>query len=81
MDNMIIMRSDMAGIQDTKTFLHEHLDIRNLGTLKYFLGIEFACYSGEIVINQRKYVLDLLHEMGLLGCKPNVSSIESRPNF
>ena len=80
-DDMLITGNDLAGIEITKKFLHAHLDIRDLGTPKYFLGIEFASRSGKVVLNQRKYVLDILQDMGLPGCKPHSSPIESHPNF
>lgn len=81
MDDMIMIGSDMTSIQDIMIFLQEHLDIWDLGTPKYFLSIEFAYCPGEIVLNQHKYVHDLLQEMGLLGCKPHTSSIKSQLNF
>ena len=44
--------------------------MKNLGGLKYFLGIEVARSTQGIFLSQRKYVLDLLSEVGLLECKP-----------
>lgn len=43
---------------------------KNLGGLKYFLGIEVSRSKQGIILSQRKYVLDLLSEVGLLECKP-----------
>lgn len=42
--------------------------MKNLGNLKYFLGIEVVRYM-YVVISQRKYVLNLLQEMGMLVAK------------
>ena len=47
--------------------------------LKYFLGMEFARSKEGIFVNQRKYVLDLLGETGLLGCKAVETPI--KPNL
>lgn len=44
--------------------------MKNLGGLKYFLGIEMARNQNSIFLCQRKYVLDLLAEVGMLECKP-----------
>lgn len=41
-----------------------------MGVLKYFLGMEFTRSKEGIFVNQRKYILDLLGETGLLGRKP-----------
>ena len=47
--------------------------------LKYFFGMEFARSKKGIFISERKYILDLLSEMGLLGCKVVKTPIE--PNL
>lgn len=50
--------------------------IKDLGDLKYFLGMEFARSKEGIIVNQRKYVLDLLNETSMLGCKSAETPIE-----
>jgi hypothetical protein len=44
--------------------------IKDLGELKYFLGIEVLKNGTGICMTQRKYCLELLHEYGLLASKP-----------
>ena len=77
----IITGSNYAEILDIKAFLQHHLDIRDLDEPKYFLGIESASHPRALVLNQRKYVLDLLQEAGLSGCKQYASPIESKPQL
>nr|GEY29489.1 hypothetical protein [Tanacetum cinerariifolium] len=43
---------------------------KDLGKLKYFLGIEVVDIDKGICLNQEKYVLDLLSKYGMLACKP-----------
>ncbi|KAM2246579.1 hypothetical protein COP2_007815 [Malus domestica] len=43
--------------------------MKELGKLKYFLGIEVTQSKHGIFLSQRKYVLDLLAETGMLDCK------------
>ena len=80
-DDILMTGSDEAGIKATKEYLKQHLDTRDMGTPRYFLGIEFAYQKGQMALSQRKYALDLLEETGLLGCKPATSPMESRPKF
>ncbi|RDX72454.1 putative mitochondrial protein, partial [Mucuna pruriens] len=50
--------------------------MKELGKLKYFLGIEVAYSKQGIFISQRNYVLDILKETGKLGCKTSGVPIE-----
>ncbi|KAM2871597.1 hypothetical protein FF1_019225 [Malus domestica] len=50
--------------------------MKDLGALKYFLGIEVARSQQGIFLSQRKYVLDILTETGMLACKPVDTPIE-----
>lgn len=56
------------------TRIKEHLDkvftIKDLGYIHYFLGIEVMRGVNGTHLNQRKYILDILADTGLLGCKP-----------
>jgi len=53
--------------------------MKNLGGLKYFLGIEVARSNRGIFLSQRKYVLDLLTEVGMLDCKPaNTPTVQNQ---
>lgn len=44
--------------------------MKDLGVLKYFLGVEVARGPEGIFLCQRKYALDIVLEVGLLGAKP-----------
>ncbi|KAL0427329.1 UNVERIFIED_CONTAM: Retrovirus-related Pol polyprotein from transposon RE1 [Sesamum latifolium] len=49
---------------------------KDLGVLKYFLGIEIARGSTGLFLSQRKYALDIISETGLLWAKPASFPIE-----
>nr|KYP34599.1 hypothetical protein KK1_044433 [Cajanus cajan] len=50
--------------------------MKDLVKLNYFLGKEVAYSKNGIFISQRKYVLDLLKEIGKLGCRTSTIPIE-----
>jgi len=52
-----------------KRNLATEFEIKDLGSLKYFLGMEVARSKKGISVSQRKYVLDLLQETGMSGCR------------
>ncbi|RVW47609.1 Copia protein [Vitis vinifera] len=63
-DDIVITGSDQDGIQKLKQHLFTHFQTKDLGKLKYFLGIEIAQSSSGVVLSQRKYALDILEETG-----------------
>jgi Reverse transcriptase (RNA-dependent DNA polymerase) len=79
-DDIIITRNNLEEIKNVKRKLKK-IDIKNLGLLKYFLGIEIAHSPKGLFISQRKYVLDLLKEMKKLGCKSVSTPIEDFNHF
>jgi hypothetical protein len=76
-DDIVLTGSSMNEITNIKTNLHKTFGIKDLGTLKFFLGLEVAHSTKGITLSQRQYCLDLLAETGDLGCKP--SSIPMDP--
>lgn len=75
-DDIVITGDDAGEIKFLKKKLGEAFEVKDLGSLRYFLGIEIARSSNGIVLSQRKYVLDLLAETGMLGCRPIASPID-----
>ncbi|XP_072087332.1 uncharacterized mitochondrial protein AtMg00810-like [Arachis hypogaea] len=65
---MIIAGDDELEKQTLKEKLATQFEMKDLGKLKYFLGIEVAYSRQGIFIFQRKYILDLLKEIGKLDC-------------
>ena len=72
-DDIVLIGDDDVGIIELKAHLHQQFRTKDLGSLKYFLGIKIAQSNQDIYISQRKYALDILEETRLLGCKPNSS--------
>lgn len=69
-DDILITGNDVNAISALKQFLHNHFRIKDLGNLKYFLGIEVSRSKKGISISQRKYTLEILKDSGLSSSKP-----------
>jgi hypothetical protein len=77
-DDIIITGNSVTEIEKFKAFLNSKFMIKDLGKLRYFLGIEVNDTNDGICINQRKYCLDLLSEYGMLACKPAKTPLQSK---
>lgn len=75
-DNVIIVGNDANKIQEIKRCLHSKFSIKDLGVIKYFLGIEVAKTSNGLVLSQRKFTLDILKDSGMMGARPSSFPIE-----
>jgi hypothetical protein len=75
-DDILNTGNDVNAIIALKQFLHSHFRIKDLGDLKYFLGIEVSRSKKGISILQRKYTLEILKDGGFFGAKPMNFPIE-----
>jgi Reverse transcriptase (RNA-dependent DNA polymerase) len=75
-DDLVIIGSDQIGIDALKEHLRLEFDIKDLGKLRYFLGIEIARSHKGLFLCQRKYTLDLLKETGKLSAKPATTPMD-----
>ncbi|KAJ9542741.1 LOW QUALITY PROTEIN: hypothetical protein OSB04_029247 [Centaurea solstitialis] len=69
-DDIVVTGSDNNGIQRLKDFLASQFQTKDLGPLKYFLGIEVSRTHKGICLSQRKYCLDILKDSGMIDTKP-----------
>ena len=65
-------------MDELKVLLDQQFKLKDLGDLKFFLGFEVARTANGISLCQRKYILDLLNDFGMIGCKP--AKIPMDPN-
>ncbi|GJU34759.1 putative RNA-directed DNA polymerase [Tanacetum coccineum] len=79
-DDIIVTGNNIDEINKFKQFLSSKFLIKDLGKLKYFLGIEVVNIPEGICLTLRKYCTELLSEFGMLACKPCGIPIESNPD-
>lgn len=75
-DDIVITGNDTKEISDLKHHLAQEFEVKDLGHLRYFLGIEVSKGPKGIFICQRKYILDLLKETGMLGSRPMATPMD-----
>ncbi|CAL9009693.1 unnamed protein product [Prunus brigantina] len=75
-DDILVTGNDAQEIQLLKDSLLRQFRIKDLGNLKYFLGIEVSRSRKGIFMSQRKYALDILQDAGLLGARPETFPME-----
>ncbi|CAN1754083.1 Retrovirus-related Pol polyprotein from transposon TNT 1-94 [Linum perenne] len=75
-DDIILASASQDEIDMVKLYLQSNFKIKDLGDLKFFLGLEVARSKSGIVVNQRKYCIELLNEAGFLECKSTKSPMD-----
>ena len=69
-DDIVLTGNCKEKMVHLKQLLFKEFEIKDLGKLRYFLEMEVARSSQGISISQQKYVLGLLEEKGIIGCRP-----------
>jgi hypothetical protein len=68
-DDMIFTDDDLSEIQELKDFLSQNFEMKDLGHLSYFLGLEITSFDDGFYLTQAKYTSDLLSRAGLTDHK------------
>jgi hypothetical protein len=67
-------------IAQFKRELTSEFEMKDIGLMRYFLGLEVWQRSGENFLSQGKYTIDILRRFGMLDCKsmstPMVSNLK-----
>ncbi|MCO5570544.1 hypothetical protein L7F22_024267 [Adiantum nelumboides] len=68
--DLIIGGDNEGEIMHAKSLLKKEFEMKDLGELRYFLGIEIIHTKEGIWLSQRQYALDMLPKYGMADCKP-----------
>ena len=69
----LFITGDDEMIDKCKNDLTFEFEMKDLGLMHYFLGLEIGQQSDQIIISQSKYALEILKRFGMLDCKLNVT--------
>ena len=68
-DDILSIGNNPTCVQSLKKVLDDRFGLKNLGSLRYFLGLEVVKTDAGISLNQQKYALEILKDTGFLGSK------------
>ena len=68
-DDMIITGDDMQGVQDLKHFLGRQFEMKDIGLLNYFVGLEVCSSTDGYYLTQAKYTSDLISRASITDSK------------
>ena len=69
-DDIIITGNSTSFIDHIVSRLGAAFDLKDLGPLKYFLGLQIEYTSQGLFVHQSKYASDLVTKFNMLDCKP-----------
>jgi len=76
-DDLLITGSTTAGIDKLKQDLKGEFEMSDMGTLSYFLGLEFVQTDQGLFMHQRKYILEILKKFHMLNCNASETPAEA----
>lgn len=87
-DDILVTGNDQVEISNLKTYLDDLFKIKDLGSIGYFLGLEFSAIVGGLVAHQHKFIHELLQLYSMQDTTsvstplpPNIHLTTSMPNL
>lgn len=80
-DDILIAANNLDTVTEVKTLLKQKFDMKDLGQISRFLGVDFIIKPNEIQMNQRAYTEKILEKFNMLDCKPRLTPCEQKLPF
>jgi hypothetical protein len=79
-DDLIMLSSDKDVMQGLKHKLQEEFDIKDLGELHFFLGVQMERdrAARTITLHQKNYLEEVLERFGMSDCKPIGTPLDAK---
>ena len=78
-DDIIITGNNSTAISDIISQLSATFELKDLGPLRYFLGLQIDYKKVRLFVHQHKYITDLLHKFQMTDCKAAPTPIATTP--
>ncbi|KAL8149358.1 hypothetical protein AgCh_006394 [Apium graveolens] len=69
-DDILLSGNDFSLIKSLKALLHERFSIKDLGAVKFYLGLEVLRNNQGLFLSQHKFIINLLKSANMEDCKP-----------
>uniref|UniRef100_A0A803P4N1 CCHC-type domain-containing protein n=1 Tax=Cannabis sativa TaxID=3483 RepID=A0A803P4N1_CANSA len=76
-DDIIVASNNDFAISHFKTYLHGKFKLKDLGTIRFFLGLEIGRTKRGISVSQTPFTVQLLKDTGYIGAKPVSTPMET----
>lgn len=80
-DDLLVTGSDSTEIERFQVLMKFEFEMTDLGKLTYFLGIEFITTEEGIMMQQRKYIIDVLKWFNMAKCNSAATPAETNPKW
>lgn len=77
-DDIILVASSDQLMNSVKVLLTEKFNMKDLGVISFFLGIEFTPRNGGLFMSQNMYLKNVLKRFGMDSCKPRGTPCEMK---
>ena len=78
-DDIIIAACSIQNMNTVKDMLKARFNMKDLGTIASFLGIQFIHNENQIVMSQSNYLKCILKRFDMSSCKPRATPCEVNP--
>nr|XP_016471636.1 PREDICTED: uncharacterized mitochondrial protein AtMg00810-like [Nicotiana tabacum] len=75
-NDLLLDGNDDVEMLSLKPFLDHQFKIKDLGTVHYFLGLEISKVDQGFLINQQKYIKELLSEFSCSEVRPALTPLD-----
>lgn len=77
-DDILLTGSHDDLVREALDALHKRFAMKDLGTPKYFLGIEIEQLEGGMFLHQEAYTKDILQQAAMIDCNPMPTPLPQR---
>lgn len=80
-DDIILTCSSDTLHKSIIDLLSSKFEMKDLGPLHYFLGIDVTRHTGGLFLSQRKYAEDIVERAGMASCKSSPTPADTKPKM